>query len=178
MPPRLFRLAVLVALFRALSSLVRARAGETADLESWKGAVRARFPNVPQIQTAELGDWLAATNRIPPLLLDVRTPAEFRQSHLPGAQRVDPGAQPATVQALIPSHRPVVVYCSVGWRSSELAERLRMSGLTNVMNLEGSIFAWANEHRPLEADGHPVTKVHPYNATFGRLLHPDRRATP
>ena len=167
-----------MALLRALTGLLRARAGETADLEQWKIAVRARFPEVPQLATAELGHWLAATNRVPPVLLDVRTPAEYRVSHLPGAQSVMPGATLATVRALIPEHRPVVVYCSVGWRSSELAQRLRQDGLTNVMNLEGSIFAWANENRPLEADGRAVTTVHPYNRTFGRLLAPGRRAAP
>jgi len=70
----------------------------------------------------------------------------------------------------------MVVYCSVGWRSSALAQRLLKHGVTNVANLEGSAFAWANEGRPLEAAGKPATKVHPYNSTFGKLLRPERRA--
>lgn len=172
------QITLLVALFRALGSLVRARAGETADLEHWKESVRARFPAVPQLKTAELGAWLADTNRVPPVLLDVRTPPEFALSHLPGALRVDPRASPEAVRHLVPTQRLIVVYCSVGWRSSELATRLIDSGRTNVANLEGSIFAWANENRPLEAAGQPVTKVHPYNTTFGRLLRPERRGEP
>lgn len=39
----------------------------------------------------------------------------------------------------------IVVYCSVSYRSSILARRLQDMGFTNVYNLEGSIFKWANE---------------------------------
>jgi hypothetical protein len=45
-----------------------------------------------------------------------------------------------------------------------------------VQNLEGSIFQWANEHRPLVRDGQRETRVHPYNAVWGRLLAPEVRA--
>jgi 3-mercaptopyruvate sulfurtransferase SseA len=65
----------------------------------------------------------------------------------------------------------------VGYRSSELATRLQRAGQTNVTNLEGSIFQWANEGRALEASGKPATRVHPYNEKFGRLLKPELRAS-
>jgi hypothetical protein len=44
------------------------------------------------------------------------------------------------------------------------------AGYTNVTNLEGSIFAWANQSRPLVQEGKPTDKVHPYNAFWGALL--------
>jgi len=174
---RIFALSI--ALLRGMTSLVHVRAGETATLDHWKESVRARFPGVAQLSTSELASWLADTNRVPPLLLDVRTKPEFALSHLPAAHQVDPGTGAAAVRARVPTNRPIVVYCSVGWRSSELATRLAKAGITNVFNLEGSIFAWANEHRPLEAaEGQPVTRVHPYNSTFGRLLRPEVRGKP
>jgi hypothetical protein len=55
-------------------------------------------------------------------------------------------------------------------------ERLQAAGLVQVMNLEGSIFGWANEDRPLEKDGQPATKVHPYDKRYGQMLKPERRA--
>ena len=70
------------------------------------------------------------------------------------------------------------MYCAVGYRSSAVAERLQKAGVRTVFNLEGSIFQWANEGRPLEADGHPADKVHPYNVRYGKWLAPDRRAGP
>lgn len=72
--------------------------------------------------------------------------------------------------------RPVVAYCSVGYRSSVLVQRLRDAGFTQAVNLEGSIFAWANEGRPLESDGRTVGVVHPYAERFRLLLRPERRS--
>ncbi|MEA3208279.1 MAG: hypothetical protein QOE70_1336 [Chthoniobacter sp.] len=151
-----------------------ALAGE--GLEGMKKLVRARFPNVPQMSTEELSALLKDARKPPPLLLDVRTQAEFDVSHLPGARRVDPEAKAAEVLPLLEKNRAVVTYCSVGYRSSAMADRLRKAGVTQVSNLEGSIFQWANEGRVLEAKGTPTGKVHPYNATFGRMLDEPRRA--
>jgi len=69
-----------------------------------------------------------------------------------------------------------VTYCSVGYRSAKMAQRLRNAGYTNVQNLEGSIFEWANEHRPLVRDGEPTKQVHPYSALRGHLLRDEVRA--
>jgi hypothetical protein len=57
-----------------------------------------------------------------------------------------------------------------------MAERLQKAGFTRVRNLEGSIFEWANEGRPLVREGKKVTTVHPYDTTWGRLLRDDVRA--
>jgi hypothetical protein len=157
--------------------VIRALGGgdTTNGLDEMKSVVRSRFPQVHQLQTAELADWLANAHREPPLLLDVRTEPEFKVSHLPGAVRIDPSAKGTQLRAFLEHHRPIVVYCSGGYRSSELATRLRAAGQTNVSNLEGSIFAWANEDRPLvTGSNQPVRVVHPYNQTFGKLLRRDR----
>jgi hypothetical protein len=53
---------------------------------------------------------------------------------------------------------------------------LQRQGFTNVRTLEGSLFAWANDGRPMEVDGRPVKEVHPYNEFWGRLLEPEVRA--
>jgi len=121
--------------------------------------------------------WLADTNRPQPVILDVRKREEFLVSHLRGAKSVDPGAQAESLKSLVATNRPVVVYCSVGYRSSELARRLMKAGITNVFNLEGSIFQWANEGRPLVNSNGPAAKVHPYNARWGALLKPEVRGT-
>jgi rhodanese-related sulfurtransferase len=178
--PRRPFLVFAVALL-ALRGLWGVLAGEPAEetMETWKKTVRTRFPDVPQLATGELAAWLADTNRPRPLLLDVREAREFRVSHLHGARQVAPDADAEAAGRVIAGHTgPIVLYCSVGWRSSALALRLRQAGRTNVVNLEGSIFAWANEDRPIVADGTPASRVHPYNRAFGRLLRPERRAEP
>ena len=148
------------------------------DFEAMKGKVRSRFPEVPQLSTGNLAVWLGDPKRPPPILLDVRTEKEFAVSHLHGAVRVEPSAKAAELLPHLPAGRPIVAYCSVGYRSSEFAERLRKVGAVSVYNLEGSIFQWANEGRPIEANGQPADKVHPYNRKFAKMLDENRRAKP
>ena len=137
--------------------------------------LRRKFPTVARIRTSELAAWLGDPSRTPPRLLDVREPAEYRVSHLAGAHQVEPGSDPATMD--LPKDQPIVTYCSVGYRSAEHAQKLRQAGFRNVRNLEGSLFEWANEDRPLaKAGGQPAERVHPYNKAWGLLLRPKRRA--
>jgi len=136
--------------------------------------IRKRFPSVRQMTTQELSEWLADSSRLPhPLLIDVRPEAEFAVSHLQGARRFT--TVNAVKAALKEPAQPVVVYCSVGYRSSAVAEKLRRAGLVHVWNLEGSIFAWANEGRPVYRGETPLDppQVHPYNAKWGQLLKPE-----
>ena len=57
-----------------------------------------------------------------------------------------------------------------------LLDALSRAGFENTVNVRGSIFAWANEDRPLEKpDGSKAEKVHPFNEFWGRLLEEDRR---
>lgn len=141
-----------------------------------KKSLRTKFTNVEWISTSELADWLANKRRPPPVLLDVRTPAEWDVSHLPGARRVDPRASADSAAEGVTKQTPIVTYCAVGYRSGEMASRLRAAGFSDVHNLEGSIFQWANEHRPLVRGQKAVSQVHPYNTFWGRLLNDDVRA--
>src|SRR3712207_788055 len=109
--------------------------------------IRRDFPRVQRITTAELAAWLNDAERTKPTLLDVRTRAEYDVSHLRSARHVPPDATP--IEVGVAKNEPVVTYCSVGYRSGAFAEKLRAAGYKNVSNLEGSIFRWANEGRPL-----------------------------
>jgi len=131
------------------------------------------YPDVQQLSTQELEDWLMDDTRPPPVLLDVRSPAEYALSHLPGAQPLPPGGDTMALLAKHPKDTPLVAYCSVGHRSSRLAVELQELGYTQVFNLDGSIFGWANEGRPLENEKGSLSKVHPYNRRWGRLLDPE-----
>ena len=161
-----------------LLSIWMSPVGQAAEdgLEKMKALVHERFPGVKHLTTEQLAVWLADTHRLQPVLLDTRTAAEFEVSHLPRARQVDPGVSAAQLIPKLPPGTPVVVYCSVGYRSADCATRLVKAGFTNVINLEGSIFQWANEGRPLESGGKPATQVHPYSESFGKLLKPELRA--
>ena len=138
--------------------------------------ITAEFPQVPTLTPAELAAWLDDPDREAPILLDVRELNEFAVSHLPGARRVDPDADVKKLLASLTPKRPVVLYCSVGYRSSKLAAQLLRAGASDVRNLEGSIFRWANEGFPLERDGMPAHRVHPYSSRYAEMLHPNLRS--
>jgi len=129
--------------------------------------IRARFPGVEQVSTEDLSRRIAAGEEI--VLLDVRKPEEYAVSHLPGAIRVDPEAEDLGGLP-VPPGATVIAYCSVGYRSSALVQRLMKRGVPRVANLDGSIFAWANEGRAVVRNGRRVEEVHPYDERWGFLL--------
>jgi rhodanese-related sulfurtransferase len=143
---------------------------------SLRTVISARFPEVQWVDTATLSRWAKGAPEKQPEILDVRTEAEFEVSHLQGARRVDPD-DPKIESLQIAPDATVVVYCSVGYRSAAIVKQLQRAGFTNVYNLEGGIFAWANDDRPLYRDGERADVVHPYDKLWGRLLREDLRAT-
>ena len=141
--------------------------------EEWPAAyklVRDKFPEVRQLTTAQLDDWLKDKTKPQPLLLDARATQEYAVSRLPNAQPAADETQALAALAQKAKDAPVVVYCSIGYRSSALAQKLKARGFTNVQNLEGSIFKWANEARALQRDSLSVNVVHPFDERWGRLL--------
>ncbi len=135
-----------------------------------------KFPATQWLDPAEFVRWQADSSRVPPVVLDARSPAEYALSHLRGAVRIDPRAPTPRSVAAFPRDTPVVVYCRVGYRSARVASWLRRQGFRTVYDLAGGIFAWADQGRPLEAEGRPATQVHPYSASWGKLLAPSVRA--
>ncbi len=111
-------------------------------------------------------------------MFDVREPSEFAVSHLKGVTRINPeiSAQDFVEKfADITTGKAVIFYCSVGQRSSVLADRVQgalvSSGTKTVYNLEGGIFKWHNERRLLYANGvTPTEYVHPYNPIWGGFV--------
>ncbi len=60
------------------------------------------------------------------------------------------------VSAFIGEESKVVVYCSVGYRSEKIAEKLKAAGYKNVFNLYGGIFEWENQNLPVyDSNGEP-----------------------
>ena len=171
-----FQTVLTLALRLAICAGVAASAQEEGEDRtiSWSlmlKAIRVRFPTVAQVSTDTLQAWLTESPQRENLLLfDVREPEEYAVSHLQGAQPA-PSKDEAlkALQGVSSDHR-IVLYCSVGYRSSELAQFLMKKGYTEVYNLEGSIFAWANEGRPVYRGKERVQVVHPYDKIWGRLL--------
>ena len=180
--PVLYRIMHLAACVATVVSVPAVAAQEDTEANTmfWSTTlkmIRAKFPGVAQLSTDRLQAWLdESTQAERPLLLDTREREEYEVSHLEGA--VAAPSRKEALEALEGIHpaRPVVLYCSVGYRSSEMAGYLQKRGFDKVYNLEGSIFAWANEGRPIYRGGERVHEVHPYDRVWGRLLKKVLRA--
>ncbi|MBO0949450.1 rhodanese-like domain-containing protein [Fibrella forsythiae] len=106
------------------------------------------------------------------LLFDAREKREYAVSHLPKARWIGYDDFELSRVAGVPKTAPVVVYCSVGYRSEKVGEKLKAAGFTNVRNLYGSLFEWVNQGNPVvDSTGKPTRRVHAYSRTWGIWLN-------
>ena len=83
------------------------------------------------------------------VMLDVRTPAEYAQGHIPGVTLI-PLDQVETRLAEISKDKTVIVTCRSGNRSAQAAQLLRQKGYTDVHNMLGGFAAWEKAGYPVE----------------------------
>ena len=88
-------------------------------------------------------------------VLDVRTPQEYAEGHVPGAVNV-PYDQLASRLADIPKDKDVVLYCKSGRRAGIAAEVLAGQGYERLQHLEGDIVAWVEKGRQVETPKDPA----------------------
>ena len=78
-------------------------------------------------------------------IVDVRTPSEFREGHIPNAINVpNENIGNTELRQLPDKDRKLLVYCRSGRRSKEAAEKLAKMGYTKVMEF-GGIIDWDGE---------------------------------
>jgi rhodanese-related sulfurtransferase len=82
------------------------------------------------------------------LLIDVREPSEFRRGHIPGAMNMPLRSLTDNLDKLS-KDRPVVLYCSSGYRTAMGVMALQMLGYSNVRGFPPSIQGW-------KAGGEPI----------------------
>ena len=71
------------------------------------------------------------------VLLDVRTPQEYREGHIPGSKNV-PLQQLDKIRSVADDQNiPLFVYCHSGGRSRQATSMLQHMGYTNVQNIGG-----------------------------------------
>lgn len=105
------------------------------------------------------------------LLLDVRSLAEYKVSHIPGA--IWMGEQSWMWNALhnlLPENRRLVAYCSVGKRSGEFVELLSEKHRGNAFNLWGGIFDWSNLRKPMQNANGLTNHIHPYTQRWAKWI--------
>ncbi len=71
------------------------------------------------------------------VLLDVRTPQEYREGHIPGSKNVPLQNIEMVSSVVKDKNTPVFVHCLSGGRSGQAAAILKRMGYTNVKNIGG-----------------------------------------
>ncbi len=105
------------------------------------------------------------------VFLDAREKREYEVSHIKNAIWVGYDDFNLKRVAKVNKSKKIVVYCSVGYRSEKIAEKLLKIGYLKVANLYGSIFEWVNQGRPVYDKNENLTKeVHAYNKDWGKWL--------
>lgn len=106
--------------------------------------------SIQTISPKQLQDRILAGDNVE--LIDVRTPAEFREVHVTIARNaplesLDCGA----LLAAHPTNAPLYVICRSGSRGKQACEKIQAAGCTNVLNVEGGTMAW-------DQAGYPVVR--------------------
>lgn len=89
----------------------------------------------------------ALADGLPPLLIDVRTEAEWRERRIEGAKNIPLSRLPERL-AEVEADRRVVTYCESGYRSAIAASLLQRAGLRHVCDLVGGMAAWDSANLP------------------------------
>lgn len=84
------------------------------------------------------------------LLLDIRTPREFRTGHIRGATNIDFYKRDFPDRlAEIDRAQPILIYCRTGRRTTKALDRFRRLGFAEIIHLDGGITAWSRTGRPI-----------------------------
>lgn len=142
--------------------------GQSKDIEFEKMLENLIDFKVPTVTVAELKT-MQKKGKV--YLLDARETREYNVSHLPNAKRVGYDNFSLSSVKHIPKSATITVYCTVGYRSGKIVEKLRNAGYKNVYNLHGSIVEWANQGNKLvDSKGKTTTKVHTYSKDWSKWL--------
>lgn len=104
-----------------------------------------------EIEAARLLERIRGDEADRPLVLDVRTPEEFAEGHVPGAVNIPHTELPerlAEVRAA--GDVDIVLYCRSGRRAGVAHETLAEAGFQRLLHLAGDMNGWTRQDMPVE----------------------------
>ena len=124
--------------------------------------------SIPYMSVQEL-----AMPKTEAIILDAREIKEYETSHIKDALYVgyDEFKIDTVSEKIKNKEQNIVVYCSIGIRSEDIAKKLKKAGYTNVFNLYGGIFEWKNKDFTLyNSEGLETEKVHTFSKEWSHWL--------
>ncbi len=111
-----------------------------------------------------------------PAVLDVRTAAEYRAGHIPGAQlfpvsELRPDEVTRRFKRAAPGNRETIyITCQSGTRARKAAERLQLAGFTNLALVEGGTLGWEKAGLPVRRCSNVISLERQVQIAIGSLL--------
>lgn len=107
------------------------------------------------------------------VIIDAREPEEYNVSHIKEAIFV--GYKNFKIESFTSKiknkNKKIVVYCSLGVRSEDIAKKLKDAGYTNVYNLYGGIFEWKNNNLNVYNANNQLTEnIHTFSKQWSKWL--------
>ena len=156
------RFCLVFLLSFCINSVSIAQIKDTAYDLMLKGIYKNTVPMLYSHELLEMKDYV---------LLDTRERQEYDVSHIDHAKWVGYESFDTAGVMQIPRDETIIVYCSVGYRSERIGERLLQLGFTKVYNLYGGIFEWVNNgNAVVDHEGKETPKVHAYSKSWGIWL--------
>ena len=126
------------------------------------------YDNFPTITISEA---LKHVDKKDAIFLDIREKNEFNVSHIKGALQMNPDGSTISKLKGLQKNQLIIVYCSVGARSQTFGKMLKKEGYTNVFNLYGGFFYWANMRYPMvDIKGNKTKRIHGYSPEWGKWV--------
>ncbi len=105
-------------------------------------------------------------------LIDVRSPEEYTVEHLENAKNINWNGDDFVSNAeKLDKSKPVFVYCKVGGRSIQAANKLSELGFTEIYNLDGGIMKWKGK----KTSNSTVKPTGINSAEFDKLINSDQK---
>jgi rhodanese-related sulfurtransferase len=114
----------------------------------WTSVLGQAQTDSKHLLAQQAAQWLKTDKNV--VVLDVRTPAEFRTGHLKNAVNVDYTAPDFEQQlARLDKAKPYLLHCAVGGRSTKALPVLQKLGFRDVRHLNGGLQAWQSAKLPV-----------------------------
>jgi phage shock protein E len=85
------------------------------------------------------------------IVLDVRTPEEYKEGHIAGATNIDfKGPDFERKLATLDKKQPYLVHCAGGGRSAKARDLMKKLQFDSIYHLDGGLNAWQKAKKPVE----------------------------
>ena len=109
-------------------------------------------------------------------VIDVRSAAEYRAGHIPGAkllpiEQLTPEKVRTSFQDLeLGNGHPIYLTCHAGPRAEKAAQQLQRAGFENLQLIEGGTQAWQKAGLPINRCGNAISLERQVQIAIGALL--------